>query len=105
MTEFLKRRRNPMESIGLRKFQINKRGYRVYSIPAGAKNLCVEPVSGNIHFEVDDEQAQQFFLAGEKDYQFLNPNTGKYVKVDFKRTDGPFKGIPVIEGVISEEDE
>lgn len=68
--------------------------FQRFEVPAGAKFLLLNPESGFVQLEVE-ENVQMVSLEGEKDFQFLNEATGRYVKIDFKKTEGPFRGIPV----------
>lgn len=61
--------------------------YHKFNIPFGAQFLLLNPTSRDLYFEVD--------ISGENDYQFLDEKTGRYVKVDFKKSAGPFKGVPI----------
>jgi hypothetical protein len=68
--------------------------FHKFEIPVGSRYLLRNPISGDIHFESEDIDI--YFTDTDGDYQFLNKETGMYVKVVFKKSEGPFKDIPIL---------
>jgi hypothetical protein len=83
-----------MKTVGLGPVKEVTPDFQRFEVPAGAKFLLLNPESGFVQLEVE-ETFQTVSLVGEKDFQVLNEATGRYVRVDFKKTEGPFRGIPV----------
>ncbi len=63
-----------------------------FPVPAGAKTLVLNRTSGDMIFKIDGSVAP--IVIATEDYQFVGAD-GKYVKVSFKKTPGPFKNVPV----------